>query len=78
MAGLFDLCAAEILYGRTLQGAGVTAGLGRVIDWRTVPSGETVLEDGDPFDVTQCFLALVSERAALAALRNASQPASCL
>ena len=48
--------AAVLLTGRVLSANGVTAGNGRVIDWRTVKNGETVLENGDAFDVATSFI----------------------
>lgn len=61
-------CALALLSGTVLQTAGVSAGNGIVIDWRTVTSGETLQTDGDAFDTAQLFVALVGVDAASAVL----------
>lgn len=59
------LCAAELISGAVIQTAGVSAGNGTVIDWRTVPSGETIQDGGDTFDTARLFVALVGTEAAM-------------
>ena len=70
MEALVFRCAVEILGGRILQADDVTAGRGFVIDWTTVRSGETLMEDGDAYDVAFLFVQLVGPRAE-AALESA-------
>jgi hypothetical protein len=68
-------CALAVLSGAVLQMSGVTAGRGKVIDWREVKSGETIQEDADAFDTAQLFVALVGPEAALAvATKYAGNP----
>lgn len=69
-------CALAILGGRVLQTAGVSAGRGLVVDWRTVKSGEALLEDGDAFDVAYLFVALVGADVAAALLEGEVEPAA--
>lgn len=60
-------CSAALLRGKALQACEVTAAAGMVIDWRTEQSGETVLVDGDAYEVAALFAALVGNEVALAA-----------
>lgn len=66
MSGSFfvvrDVCRI-LLSGIVLQAHGVSAGNGRLIDWRDVPSGEELFV-GDAFDIAQTFVAIVGEAAA--------------
>lgn len=64
------VCAIALLSGGVLQVAGVSAGSGLVIDWRTVTSGETLLANGDAFDTAQLFVALVGDGPAVEAVRG--------
>jgi hypothetical protein len=57
-------CAAALLAGRVVQVGGVSAGMGTVIDWRTVRSGETLQSGGDAYDTARLFVALVGDDAA--------------
>lgn len=56
--------------GRVLQAANVSAGNGLVVDWRQVPSGEILLDDGDAFDVAHMFAAVVPTTLAWEALEG--------
>jgi hypothetical protein len=69
-------CAELLLAGVVLQVAGVSAGKGLVIDWRTVRSGETLQADGDPFDTAQLFVALVGPEAAISVAGGVTPPPS--
>ncbi len=60
--------ARHLLAGAVLHGPRVTAGRGSVIDWRDVPSGETLEEGADAFGAAQLFVALVGPDAAIAAI----------
>lgn len=51
--------AKRILDGAILQTANVSAGGGKVYDWRTVKSGDLLDEGGDPFDQALLFVSLV-------------------
>ena len=71
MSALFDAvraCSIAILAGAVLRAANVTAGNGKVIDWRTVKSGEELCHGGDAFDTAYLFVTLVGDEAALAAV----------
>lgn len=63
-------CSIAILAGAILQIDQVSAGNGKVIDWRTVRSGETVQADASAFDTAQLFVALVGPAAALCAVER--------
>lgn len=70
MATTFDAvraCSIALLRGEVLQVLEVSAGRGRVIDWRTVRSGETLLEDADAYDTAAMFVAIVGPDVALLA-----------
>lgn len=72
---MFVVCR-ELLAGRVLHARDVTAGNGKVIDWRTVRSGDLVQEDADAFDTARLFVHLVGEDFAyMAALGPDTQPA---
>jgi hypothetical protein len=58
-------CAVELLAGKVVQAAGVSAGNGSVIDWRSVKSGETVQTNRDAFDTARLFVSLVGPEAAM-------------
>jgi hypothetical protein len=58
-------CAVALLAGAVLNCAGVTAGCGLVIDWRTVKSGETLQAGADAFDTARLFVSLVGDDLAL-------------
>jgi hypothetical protein len=60
--------ARALLHDVILHVSDVTAGRGRIIDWRTVKSGEVVLDNADAFDVAYRFVALVGADKALASL----------
>ena len=66
--------AVVLLGGAILQAGNVSAGNGRVIDWREVKSGETLMDDGDAFDVAYLFVALVGEEIALATIEEPGEP----
>jgi hypothetical protein len=69
-------CALALLAGAVLQADDVSAGRGMVVDWRSIPSGETLQEGADAFDTAQLFVALVGEEVALAACaEDAPEPA---
>ncbi len=53
--------AARLARGEVLHRSDVTAGNGKVIDWRTVKSGEELMTDGDAFDVAYLFVSLVGD-----------------
>lgn len=57
--------ALALIAGEVVQAAGVSAGNGAVIDWRTVRSGEALQTDADAFDTAQFFVALVGPEAAM-------------
>lgn len=61
-------CSIAMLGGVVLQASGVSAGRGKVIDWRTVKSGETIQDGGDAFDTAQLYVALVGVEAAMASV----------
>jgi hypothetical protein len=67
-------CAIAMLAGRVLQVDGVSAGRGRVIDWRTVKSGETLQSHADAFDTAQLFVALVGAERALSLFDESVEP----
>jgi len=50
--------------GVVLSANDVTAGNGKVIDWRTVKCGDTVIEAADAYDVAVCFVSLAGHGAA--------------
>lgn len=58
-------CAVELLAGKIIQAAGVSAGHGMVIDWRTLKSGETLQANGDTFDTARLFVTLVGPEVAM-------------
>lgn len=60
-------CAILLLGGVVLHASDVTAGNGKIIDWRTVKSGDTIQEGADSFDTAQLFVALVGPEAAMVA-----------
>jgi len=60
-------CSILLLGGVVLHAEDVTAGNGKVIDWRTVRCGETVQEGADAFDTAALFVSLVGPEAALLA-----------
>ena len=60
-------CSIALLTGAVLHACDVTAGNGKVIDWREVRSGAELLADGDAFDAAILFVALVGEVTAHAA-----------
>jgi hypothetical protein len=62
-------CSLAILSGRVLQASGVSVGHGKVIDWRTVPSGEMLESEASAADCAQLFVALVGPDMALASAR---------
>lgn len=57
---LFVVCR-ELLAGRVLQACEVSAGNGKVIDWRDVRSGELLLDEADAFDTARLFVHLVGD-----------------
>jgi hypothetical protein len=59
--------AVMLLAGMVLQAAGVSAGRGQVLDWRTVKSGDLILDGGDAYDTAALFVTLVGSEAVLAA-----------
>lgn len=61
-------CSIALLAGAILHASDVTAGNGKVIDWRTVKSGEELCPGGDAFDTAYLFVTLVGDEAALAAV----------
>lgn len=69
-------CALAILAGAVLQVDGVSAGRGVVVDWRTIKSGETLIQDADAFDVAQLFVTLVGEERAQTVAGDAPEAAA--
>lgn len=67
-------CALAVLGGAVLQAEAVSAGNGRVIDWRTVKSGESVLEAADAYEVATLFVSLVGVEAAMASVDLVVEP----
>lgn len=67
-------CSAALLRGATLQASEVTAGAGIVIDWRTIRSGEVVLQAECAFDLAYLFVALVGPGLALREAQTAVLP----
>ncbi len=63
--------SAAMLRGEVLHARNVTAGLGILVDWRHVKSGETVLVDADPFEVAALLVELVGPSAVLEAAEAA-------
>lgn len=61
------LCTTAIFRGSILHASDVTAGNGVVVDWRHVPSGETLCAGVDAFDAAYLFVELVGPEAAVAA-----------
>ena len=77
-----DLIAAlaeVLLPGEVILHAGkVTAGRGRVVDWRTVPSGEELAEGLDAYDTALLLVSTVgSVEAARALARVSGLEVSC-
>lgn len=66
-------CALAILAGSILQVDGVSAGRGIVVDWRTIKSGETLVQDANAFDTAQLFVALVGVERALSVVGDAPE-----
>jgi hypothetical protein len=64
---IFALCVA-FTKGIVLSANNVTAGNGSVVDWRTVKSGDHVLEDANAYDVAIVFVNLAGWGAVAAAL----------
>lgn len=58
-------CALALLGGVVLQAADVSAGNGKVIDWRTVRCGDALLESADAYDVARLFVSIVGSESAL-------------
>ncbi|HVR02796.1 MAG TPA: hypothetical protein VMT47_11740 [Polyangia bacterium] len=69
-----EACAVRILAGAMLQADKVSAGNGRVIDWREVKSGKIELEGGDAFDIAHRFVELVGVQASMAAAEAHKPP----
>lgn len=67
-----DRLSRALLRGRTLHAEDVTAGNGKVIDWRTTKSGNELQIGADAFDTARLFLTLVGEDAALESVRDRS------
>jgi hypothetical protein len=65
--------AVAFLTGRILTADHVTAGRGKVIDWRDTPSGDELLSGADAFDTAVLFVALVGVGPAGAALAGTSK-----
>lgn len=57
-----------LLGGAVVQAVGVSAGHGKVIDWREVKSGWTMLDNADAYDTAQLFVDLVGVDASLEVL----------
>lgn len=68
MVDVVQAVAVAMLGGVVVQAAGVSAGHGKVIDWREVKSGWTMLDGADAYDTAQLFVDLVGVNAALEAL----------
>ena len=60
--------AVAFTKGIVLTANDVTAGNGIVIDWRSVKSGDTVVSEGDAYDVAVTFVKLAGWGAAAMAL----------
>ena len=69
--GVFADVAARLLTDTVLFGAGVTAGRGRVVDWRSVKCGENVVADADAYDTAAAFVDAVGVEEARHALERA-------
>ncbi len=70
-------CAIVLLAGNVIQAGHVSAGNGKVIDWRTVRSGELLQDGADSFDTAQLFVGLVGPDAAVLATADFEiEPAS--
>jgi len=67
-ADLIFVLAVSFTNGTVLTANNVTAGNGMVIDWRNVKSGETVVSEGDAYDMAVTFVGLVGWGAAAMAL----------
>lgn len=63
--------AARLLTDTVLFGAGVTAGRGRVVDWRSVKCGENVVADADAYATAAAFVDAVGVEEARKALARA-------
>jgi hypothetical protein len=61
-------CAIALLGGVVLHASDVSAGNGKVIDWRTLSCGDALLESADAFDVARLFVSIVGSEAALRAV----------
>lgn len=64
------VCAIALLAGAILQAEGVSAGRGIVVDWRTIRSGETLVQGADAFDAAQLFVSLVGEDVAVSSVKS--------
>jgi len=65
---LISAISVALLGGRIFNTRNVTAGNGSVIDWRTVKSGETIIDGADAYDTAVAFVGLVGWGAAARAL----------
>ncbi len=70
VADIVFAVAVELTKGAVLSANDITAGRGTLIDWRTVKSGENLLEDADAFDIAYLFVALAGWGAVAVALEK--------
>jgi hypothetical protein len=68
---LIERLAIPLLAGQVLHGGGVTAGRGKVIDWRTVKCGDEIAASADAYDTAVAFVALVGPEVARSAMGRA-------
>jgi hypothetical protein len=73
VAGVIQAVSMALLAGAILHAGPegkVTAGNGRVEDWRAVSTGETIAQDQDPTDLATLLVAMVGADAASAAVEQ--------
>lgn len=68
-------CSLAFLAGAVLHACDVTAGNGRLIDWRSVKSGEEIRSGSDACELAQLFVAFVGVETALASIDEEVAPA---
>lgn len=72
---IISACARAILAGAVIHAGNVTAGRGRLIDWRIEPCGVEILSGADAFDQAQLLVAIVGAEVVLASLSLEAEPA---
>lgn len=65
---LIQAVCVALLGGEVLHASDLSAGKGSVIDWRTVKSGEILLEGADAYDTAVTFVSLAGWKAVAMAL----------